>query len=383
MDVVEFIKILNEKRHISVVLIVTGLIVGILAYFVLPSIYETRITFMVLESKLIRRTLEGKKLDIDTYLNFVDNHSLYRKIYDKLDIKHKYDMDFDNFERSFEVTTVEDTAIIKLLVTFQDPEISFQIAKMLGDDALALNRRVIDQEVHSGYRFSEVQVEAASVQLEAARKALDDFLAEHPVPRMAKEVDTLRNRIAIEETGELAVFPPMESATIANNLHAQINQSGMTPKAFNSLARIQAKIVETAAKLAVAKADNRKFNANSQLKELKVQLNHKRELIGQLKAHLRNLETDYYPLKSQYEALTSEFVAAQKGYEAIYQTGLQSKIEIVGKTKEMTIIDEPVKPDQPVFPKMIYTVIGGIFLGILTVFLFVVIVGFKHKLNYV
>jgi len=383
MDVVEFIKILNEKRKISVILIVTGLIVGILAYFVLPSIYETRTTFMVLESKLIRKTLEGKKLDIDTYLNFVDNHSLYREIYDQLDIKRKYEMDFEKFEKSFEVTTVEDTAIIKLLVTFRDPEISFQIAKMLGNSALVLNKQVVDEEVHAGYRFSEMQVRAASNQLETARKTLDDFLAKHPVPRMAMEVDFLRNRIALEGTGELAVFPPVESAAVASHLNSQITQSGMTPKSFASLARIQAEIAETEAKLAVIKADNRKLDANRRLKELKVQLKQKQQTLVKLNFRLHKLESKYYPLKSQYMALESEFTSAQKGYEKIYQTGLESKIEIIGKTKEMTIIDQPVKPDQPVFPKLIYTIIAGIFLGVLTVFIFVVTVGFKRKLNYV
>jgi len=382
MDVVEFIKILNEKRKISVILIVTGLIVGLLAYFVLPPIYETRTTFMVLESKLIRRSLEGKKLDIDTYLNFVNNDSLYHDIYKRLDIQKKYGMDFDKFKRSFEVTTVEDTAIIKLIVSFQSPEISFKIAKILGDKALALNRKVINKEVHSGYRFTEAQVEAASTQLETARTSLDNFLAQYPVLQMAMEIDTLKNRIAIEENGELAVFPPMESATLVNNLTPQITQSGATPKVFSSLARIQTAISQAESRLAVAKADNRKIDVSRQLKELKILLKRKHQTLQRLNTHFHELEKTYLPLKSQFEALRSEFIAAQKGYEKIYQTALESKIEIVGKTKEMTIIDGPVIPDQPTFPKVIFMLIGGLFLGLLSDFLFIILVGFNRKLDH-
>ncbi|PJB81018.1 MAG: hypothetical protein CO090_03650 [Acidobacteria bacterium CG_4_9_14_3_um_filter_49_7] len=380
MDILEFLTVLKEKIKPVLVMIVLGILVGVLAYFVLTPVFETRTTFMILESKLIRRTLEGKKLDIDTYLDFVDNESLYHKIYTSLEIQKKYNMDFEEFKRSFEVTTVEDTAIIKLLVTFQDPEISFQIARMLGDSALTLNRQVIDEEVHAGYRFSEAQVQAASNQLETARKALDDFLAEHPVPRMAMEVDTLRNRITIEETGELAVFPPMESAAVATDLNPQISQSGMTPKAFSSLARIQAEIAEAEASLAVAKADNRKFDADRRLKELNVQLKQEKQTLAKLHAQLHELETNYYPLKSQYIALESEFTSAQKGYEKIYQTGLESRIEVIGKTKEMTIIDLPVKPQKQAFPKLIITLIAGLFLGLLAAFAYLSTVAFSRNL---
>ncbi len=381
MDILEFLTILKEKIKPVLVMIVLGALVGILAYFVLTPIFETRTTFMVLESKLIRRTLEGKKLDIDTYLDFVDNESLYHEIYNKLDIQHKYGMDFELFKRSFEVTTVEDTAIIKLLVTFRDPEISFQIAKMLGNEALELNHRIVDQEVHAGYRFSETQVQAASAQLETAREALDSFLVQHPVPKMAMEIDILRNRIAIEENGELAVFPPMESTTVATNRNPQIMQSGMTPKVFVSLTRIEAEIAETEAKLAVAKADNQKFDANRHLKELKVQLKKKKELLTKLRFHLEEVETDYLPLKSQYLTLRSEFTSAQKGYEKIYQTGLESRIEVIGKTKEMTIIGQPVKPQKQAFPKLLITLIAGLFLGILAAFAYITTVAFSRKLQ--
>ncbi len=383
MDIMEFIGLLKEKRRIATILLVAGILVGILAYFVLPLIYETRVTFMVLESKLIRRNLEGRKLDIDTYLNFVNNDFIYHKIYEKLDIQNKYEMDFEQFKRSFEVTSVEDTAIIKLLVTFQNPEISFKIAKILADEALELNNQVIEKEVHSGYRFSETQVQAASTQLETARKALDTFIAQHPVPQMAMEMDLLRNRIAIEKNGELAVFPAIESAIVASSLNPQIMQSGMTPKAFTSLTRIQEEIAETEAKLMVAKADNRKIELAGRLKELNVQLKKKQQILAELKSQIRKLGAQYYSLKFQYIALKSEFTSAQKGYEKIYQTGIESKTEIIGKTKEMTIIDPAVKPEKPVFPKLIFTILGGFFLGILSVFMFIILVGFNRRLNHV
>lgn len=386
MDILEFLTILKEKLKSAIVLTILGIVVGILAYFVLAPVFETRTTFMVLESKLIRRTLEGKKLDIDTYLDFVDNESLYHNVYSKLDIQKKYEMDFEDFKHSFEVTTVEDTAIIKLLVTFQDPELSFQIARTLGNDVLALNRRVIDQEVHAGYRFSEAQVQAASNQMDMARQALDDFLAQYSISRMAMDMDTVRNRITIEENGELMVFPPLESATIVTSLNPQlpqpgITQSGMTPEAFSSLARIQSDIAETESKLAVAKADNRKFDATRRLNELKILLKKKRQRVAQLKSHLNELETSYFPLKSRYKVLQSELIAAQKGYEKIYQTGLESRIEIIGKTKEMTIIGQPVKPQKQAFPKLIITLIAGLSLGLLAVFAYISVVAFSRKLQ--
>ena len=154
----------------------------------------------------------------------------------------------------------------------------------------------------------------------------------------------------------------------------------MTPKAFSSLARIQAEIAEAEASLAVAKADNRKFDADRRLKELNVQLKQEKQTLAKLHAQLHELETNYYPLKSQYIALESEFTSAQKGYEKIYQTGLESRIEVIGKTKEMTIIDLPVKPQKQAFPKLIITLIAGLFLGLLAAFAYLSTVAFSRNL---
>ncbi len=379
MDILEFTRIFKEKIRTAIVLVLIGVLVGGVAYFVLPPIYESGATFMVLESKLIRRTLEGKDLDIDTYLNFVDNRSIYRSVYDELDVQSRFDMDFEEFTRSFEVTSVEDTAIIDLVVTFEDPSVAYNVARSIGERALELNRQVIEQEVTVGRRFAENEVKTARIKLTESKQNLDAFLEQHNVSELALEIDGLRNRIVLEETGGYSGYPMVEITLYADK---GIPMSGaLLTEPFPSIAALEDDMNQLGSTLDGAKADNVKQRLAAELVTVKSRLQRKRSALNMLKTRLTELEGQYYPLKTRYSELLSEFDAAQKGYAEIYAQGLESKLEIVGKTKEMTIIDRPVKPDQKVFPKLIWMLIGGFFLGILSVFAYIMMVGFSRKLT--
>ena len=379
MDILNFLTILKEKFYVVIALTVLGILIGFFAYFLLSPIYETNVTFMVLESKLLQGSMSVKGLDIDTYLNFVDNEFLYFDIYNKLNIHKKYGMDFEDFKRAFEVTTLEDSAVIKLTVTFQDSEVSYKIAKMLGDEALALNRNIINQEVHSGYQFSESQTEKTRKEMIMARENLGKFIQQYPIYKMAREIDILRNRIALEENGELTAFPPIESV---NLVYRGASSWGITPKEFLSLARIESQIMQTKAKLKNEKADNVKNSLSHHLKILSLLLKEKKLKLKRLNERLEALENTYYPLKYlEYKKLQAKVGTSEDAYEEIYKSTLKSRITIVGKTKEMAVIARPLKPQKPIFPKLSITLIAGFFLGILAAFAYVSTVAFSRKLQ--
>lgn len=379
MEILEFVRILKEKLKMAIVLFIAGILIGGVAYVVLPSIYECSVTFMVLESKLIRRNLEGKDLDIDTYLQFVDNESIFRSVFDQLDIAGRFGMDFENFRRSFEVTSVEDTAIIDLVVTFGDAGTAHDIARSVGEEALKLNRFVIEQEVSMGRSFTESEVVTAREKLANSKLLLDNFLLENPVNQMALQLDALRNRLVAEEIGTQTTYPMME---IQSYIGGGVFQSvaGGGDETIVNLSQLENRILELEARLGTATGDKIKSETQAELKELRNLYDKRKQSFNRLKGELRKLEQAYYPLKNRYAELLSEFDAAQKGYAEIYAQGLVSKLEIAGKTKEMTIIDQAVYPDQKIFPKLIWMLIGGIFLGILAAFAYVMMVGFNRKL---
>ncbi len=379
MEILEFVRILKEKLKMAIVLFIAGILIGGIAYVVLPSIYECSVTFMVLESKLIRRNLEGKDLDIDTYLQFVDNESIFRSVFEQLDIAGRFGLDFENFRRSFEVTSVEDTAIIDLVVTFGDAGTAHDIARAVGEEALKLNRSVIEQEVSVGRSFTESEVVSAREKLAESKLQLDTFLLENPVNQMALQVDALRNRIIAEEIGTQGTYPMMEiQANMGEGIFQSVTGGGEAQ--FVPLSQLQNRILELEARMSTATSDQIKLNTQTELKELRNLYDKRKKSVTRLQGDLRKLEQAYYPLKTRYAELLSEFDAAQKGYAEIYAQGLVSKLEIAGKTKEMTIIDQAVYPDQKIFPKLIWMLIGGIFLGILAAFAYVMMVGFNRKL---
>lgn len=383
MDVIEFVKLLKEKIRTVSVILICGILIGILGYFVLPPIFECRTTFMVLESKMIRRTLEGIKLDINTYLDFVNNETIFRSVYDREKIGERFELDFDEFKRSFEITSVEDTAIINLMVSFEDADTCRRIADEIGRMALELNRRVIDQELKASHRFSEEEIVRAADKVEQSRMELDRFLDEHPINRMSMKLDNLRNLLSLERTGAFNVYPPLEGLGAPQLQNPQFNYSGFsyTENDYPSLAQAESELLELEARLTVATSDNQKLQLKKKLDETTAIIDRKKLRIQNLENRLSKLGNAYYPLKNKYLNLVSELYASRKGYEELYRQALETKLEVAGKTKEMTIIDPAVLPDKPIFPKLVFTLLGGLFLGVLTSFCMLIIIGFNRRLT--
>ena len=381
MEIKEFVSILIEKKKTVLLILIAGIIVGILAKFVFPSYYETNVKFMVLESKMIRRNLEGKKLDIDTYLNFVNNDSVYYYAYKKLDIEKKFDMDFDRFTECFDVVSVEDTAIIVLTVTFPDKKMSYEIAKAVAEKVLEINKDIIAKEIKSGYGFAEKQLELAKNQYENARKQLEDFLEKNNVFLNAEEIELARNTLAVFSNGYFLPYTNTEFSLLYEKGLFTTNNINNPESKFTSVFDINQKILDLQAKLKTAIYDNQKMKIKRELKFYLALKNEKLKKIKELKNNMQKLQSSYNKQKFQYLETYNTFVASAKAYEKLLNDIMSIKIEIAGKTKEMTVLGDLVPPQKPVFPRLSITLIAGVFLALLIDFLYILGLGFYRKLN--
>ncbi len=382
MDIKEFIVILNEKRKAVVAVLIVSVIVSLVANFVLPSYYETKVVFMVLESKMIRRNLEGKKLDIDTYLNFVNNDSVFYHVYKKLDIAKRFDMDFETFKKSFDTVSVEDTAIIELTVTFPDKDASYEIAKEVSNRVLALNKSVIEMEVKSGYRFAEKRLEEAKSQYAKAKAELEKFLEQNKVFLKAEQVELLRSSLAVFSGGYFLPYLNSEFSTFDLKGNRLINNNTSVPgKGSLSLTDINVKIVELRAEIKNSVYDNQKAKLKKELAYFLELKKEKEKLIEKTEKSLSSLQGEYNRVKFSFLEKYYKFVSAGKAYEQLLTNVLTIKIEIAGKTKEMAVIGFPVPPERPVFPRLSVMLVAGVFIGGLIDFLYILFIGFYRKIN--
>ncbi len=368
MDIVDFLKLALQKKKTVVSIVVIGMLTGLLSYFIFKPVYETNITFMVLESKLIRKSLEGKKLDIDTYTSLINNTSVLKKVYDSLDLKKKYSLPFDVFKEKITVLSVENTAIIKTTVKFENKDECVKIANSLIDEVLKLNKSVILKEIESGYSYSEKQVELARNNFKAIEEKLAEFNKNYNLKKLALEIDILKNQIAFHSLGNNLSYPIIEGVEVMlNNKYMQ--PSYILSLASNSnnqsLVELNKDIFKIEAQLKNTVADNKKVNLKKQLAILKNLQIKKQKLIKELKAKLDSKTKIYLNALNKSKQLKSEFLAAEEGFSVVYKNFVVSKTEVMGKTKEMTVIDYPVKPEEQVFPRLVLNTIAGTFLGIL------------------
>jgi len=369
MDIVDFLKLALQKKKTVVSIVVIGMLTGLLSYFIFKPVYETNITFMVLESKLIRKSLEGKKLDIDTYTSLINNTSVLKKVYDSLNLKKKYSIPFDVFKEKITVLSVENTAIIKTTVKFENKDECVKIANKLIDEVLKLNKSIILKEIESGYSYSEKQVELARNNFKAIEEKLAEFNKNYNLKKLALEIDILKNQIAFHSLGNNVSYPIIEGVESVKSNNEYMQPSYILSLASNkdnqSLVELNRDILKIEAQLKNTSADNKKVNLQKQLTILKNLTAKKQKLIKDLKTKLDSKTKIYLEVLNKSKQLKSEFLAAEEGFSVVYKNFVASKTEVMGKTKEMTVIDYPVKPDEQVFPRLVLNTIAGIFLGIL------------------
>jgi capsular polysaccharide biosynthesis protein len=369
MDIVDFLKIALKKKKPVVLIVMLGMFTGLFSYFIFKPVYETNITFMVLESKLIRKNLEGKKLDIDTYTSLINNVSVLKKVYDKLDLHKKYSIPFEVFKEKISVLSVENTAIIKTTVKFENKEECVKIANCLIEQVLKLNKSIILKEIESGYSYSEKQVELARNNFKTIEKKLAEFNNSNNLKKLALEIDILKNQIAFHSLGNNVSYPIVEGIEIAQSGNKLMQPSYILSLANNkdnqSLVELNRDILNIESKLKHTSADNKKVTLKKRLSVLKNLKSQKQKLIKALKAKLDIKTKHYLEVLNKAKQLKSEFLAAEEGFLVVYKNFVASKTEVMGKTKEMTVIDYPVKPEQQVFPRLVLNTVAGLMLGIL------------------
>lgn len=364
MDVVQFFKLALNKKKIISILLVFGLLVGILSYFIFDPIYETNVTFMVLESKILRKNLEGIKLDIDTYTSLINNVSVLRKVYDSLELNKKYDIPFDVFKEKFTVLSIENTSIIKTKIKFKDPDQCVKIADRLIEEVLQLNKNIILKEIESGYVYSEKQVEVAKQNLNSIKDQLNQFNTASDLKQMGLEIDILKNEITFHSLGNNINYPMIEAAATADRV-SLVNLGLLSDRNNQSLLELNRDILNAENEIDNESADNIKMKYSKNLVKLKDLKNKKIKFIKELQKILDEKTLLYMKQLNDYNQLKAEYKTMDEGYAIVYKNFVEAKTEVMGKTKEMTVIDMPVKPDQQVFPRLILNSIAGIFLGML------------------
>ena len=196
----ELIEILIKRKTLIIATtIIAILAAGIVSFFVLDPVYETRMVLMASQftDKLQTNQVEGDGIDsilnslsqfptmtLETYRQQIKAPRVMRETIANLDLGEEYDI--ESLANAIHLETVKDTNLITIKMEHQDPEKAAEIINKVGENFVNFVSDKAKEHATNSSAYVEGQLVIEKEKLEEVLKELQEFLSE---PRGVSELD--------------------------------------------------------------------------------------------------------------------------------------------------------------------------------------------------
>lgn len=216
IDLKELFTVLKKRYQLVVIIPIIALITsGLVNYFVLSPIYETKSVLMLTQatpgSNNVKRNpgeegLEGlmenmsrlPEMTIETYIGQLQNETVMNRVINKLKLDQQ-GYTAKSLAKSVEVAPITDTNLIEVGFTHGDPSLATEIVNTMAREFVDFMTETNEQQVSKSMEFLQKQAAATSDELANAMKKLTELEAQ---PR---GVTTLGNFI-LTKSNDLSKF---------------------------------------------------------------------------------------------------------------------------------------------------------------------------------
>lgn len=196
----ELIEILIKRKTLIIATtIIAILAAGIVSFFVLDPVYETRMVLMASQftDKLQTNQVEGDGIDsilnslsqfptmtLETYRQQIKAPRVMRETIANLGLEEEYDI--ESLANAIHLETVKDTNLITIKMEHQDPEKAAEIINKVGENFVNFVSDKAKEHATNSSAYVEGQLVIEKEKLEEVLKELQEFLSE---PRGVSELD--------------------------------------------------------------------------------------------------------------------------------------------------------------------------------------------------
>ena len=196
----ELIEILIKRKTLIIATtIIAILAAGIVSFFVLDPVYETRMVLMASQftDKLQTNQVEGDGIDsilnslsqfptmtLETYRQQIKAPRVMRETIANLGLEEEYDI--ESLANAINLETVKDTNLITIKMEHQDPEKAAEIINKVGENFVNFVSDKAKEHATNSSAYVEGQLVIEKEKLEEVLKELQEFLSE---PRGVSELD--------------------------------------------------------------------------------------------------------------------------------------------------------------------------------------------------
>jgi capsular polysaccharide biosynthesis protein len=133
--------LINGKRLIIGILVISLALAGVLSFFILPVKYEASAT-IIFDSKF----MDQQGLSIKSYDKLINDYSKLKTIYDNLQLAQK-DYTIDSLQQSLETKVDEKSNQIEIVAAGNDPQTAQDVVNKLGEiSVIDFKKRLVDDK---------------------------------------------------------------------------------------------------------------------------------------------------------------------------------------------------------------------------------------------
>jgi len=404
---VEVIRImLKWKWIISIITATCFVLSAVVAFFILPPVYESQTMLMISPisnatakeagndfSDLVSALSQYPQMTIDTYREQVKAPAILQYLRKELGMENQ---PLNSIANKITVKAIDKTNLITISVRDRDPVQAAKIANLVSNRFTEFVTETNKKQAESSAKFIKEQMEEEKKNMEEASKKLEEFLSKPRRPQELKlELEGKLQKITEYKTTASQIKVDLSAAKSAL-AHGQSILKSTSKTIITNKTLINDELLSGIIKdkTGIQTADIAKLKlSDEQINDVYVALAesvHELELeVASLTAQSEALENEINTLQKEIENLQSELAIKQQeydllqheleldkqtydAYQAKYKEAMIKESAKIGESS-IVVVSEAVEPVKPVAPKKSLVVIISSMIGFMISVCFVFI----------
>lgn len=380
-DEIDLRPYIDSLRHKWYWIVSTAIIFGLLAFLVsslLPAKYKATALIIVHPNDVVqfdprfREASENQTLT--TLPELANSDAVIQSVYTKLPISSISNV--DQLRQILAANWGSNTSLIRLTVSYTDPELTAEIAATWANVLIEKVNDVYNDYGEDQVQFYEEQLIDAGINLSTLEEELVSFQSENRGAVISntlqaynqRQVDylSIQNNAALLQRDAQALYTLLSDQTTDSNLTFadQLTALALQMKLFN---------LETSVPVLLQPGEPLTLTTESKSQQLALLENwleilesqslQASEGLASIEPLILDLQEQLQIINTEYDGLTRDLIIAQETYNALALKLEEEKIASQNTSRGISLASSPIVPNNPTGPNKMSNAIIAFFLG--------------------
>lgn len=370
--------LLKRKTIIASITLISILITGILSFFILDPVYETKMVLMAsnFSEKLQSQQLNGEAIDnilntisqypqvtLETYRQQITAPRVMKKTIEDLGLEEDYDI--ETLAKDIQLETIKDTNLISIKMKHKDPKQAAEIVNKVGENFMTFVSVKAKEQATRASAYVETQMAKEKEKLDEALVELKQFLSQPKgVSELSNELNARLSQVTEYKTKRTDLEIQREglraSIEVAEKVAPNTDRIIIKPSAQGNANSIMVENSVQSLQIDLAQVE-------SNIKTIQEKIEETQKLIEELQVELEEKRHEERLLNQKVNIAQDTFDAFVKKYEELRVT---ESSQIGDAT--ITVVSRAYPSTRPIAPRkalnLAISAVLGLMIGVFVAF---------------